>query len=554
MKHNHKSKNHILQDKNFYIINAVTLIAILGGSTIGPVLPALTTTFNVSPKGIELVMTAFLVPIAIATPIFGVLADRLGRKQILVPSLLLFAVAGSFCSFAQNFPNLIAWRFVQGLGAASLESLSLTMIGDLYAGKMLPFVMSCNASIIAISSAVYPTIGGALTSLSWRYPFLLSACAFPVAMLVLMVLKLPQRQKGAGQFDLPSYLKNTWKSINNRSVLGLMFAVAALFIIQFGAFITYIPILAGVSLGASGLASGLILGSMSVAAALSASQLGLFMRRTSEITLIKISFIIFAVALLMIPALHSIWLLLIPTMLFGAAQGLAMPSSQALLAGLAAQDSRAGFMAVNATVQALGQALGPVLAGITFGLWGIQGVFFAAAGFAFASFAVFNYLLTPKHQVVTPIPQPAVAANPASSQPTTSPAISTSPTLLQVEFAPRSASPTILQQQTARLIDIKTESSIDLPQNLSLIHLGKPNDRIPPNVDVSRLPNSQVVSRVHAVIRVEGDNYYLQDLGSANGTYINNYPLLPGNWYKLRAGDRISLGKGDLVQFLFVLS
>ena len=116
-----------------------------------------------------------------------------------------------------------------------------------------------------------------------------------------------------------------------------------------------------------------------------------------------------------------------------------------------------------------------------------------------------------------------------------------------------SASRTQLQQVTARLLHIQTDREIELPQNLSVIHMGKPNDRIPPDVDVSGFPSSEIVSRIHADIRVEGDAHYIEDVGSSNGTYINNLALLPGNRHRLRPGDRISLGKGDMVTFLFQL-
>ena len=113
---------------------------------------------------------------------------------------------------------------------------------------------------------------------------------------------------------------------------------------------------------------------------------------------------------------------------------------------------------------------------------------------------------------------------------------------------------TQLQQQSALLVHIRTDTKIELPVNLSVIHLGKPNDRVPPDIDVSGFPDSEVVSRTHADIRVEGDAYYIEDLGSSNGTYVNNIPLTRGNRHRLRVGDRISLGKGDLVSFLFQLS
>ena len=96
-----------LADRNLYIIISVTLIAIMGGQTIAPILPSLTEVFDVSPKEIELVMTVFVIPIGIATPILGILADRIGIRKVLVPSLLLFAIAGGCSSFAQDFHSLL---------------------------------------------------------------------------------------------------------------------------------------------------------------------------------------------------------------------------------------------------------------------------------------------------------------------------------------------------------------------------------------------------------------------------------------------------------------
>ncbi len=84
-----------------------------------------------------------------------------------------------------------------------------------------------------------------------------------------------------------------------------------------------------------------------------------------------------------------------------------------------------------------------------------------------------------------------------------------------------------------------------------MVHIGKPNDRTPPDIDVSGFPNSEIVSRIHAAIRLDADALYLEDIGSSNGTYVNNTPLPLGNRHRLQAGDRIALGKGDKVTFLF---
>ncbi|NEQ45340.1 MAG: FHA domain-containing protein [Leptolyngbya sp. SIOISBB] len=160
---------------------------------------------------------------------------------------------------------------------------------------------------------------------------------------------------------------------------------------------------------------------------------------------------------------------------------------------------------------------------------------------------------------VVGLPKPAETANatpPASiSAPmeANEPATATPPAPLPAAIANAAANlgSTQLQVNQAQLLHIQTNAAIELPNQLTIIHLGKPNDRIPPTIDVSGFPDSEIVSRVHASIRVEGDIYYIEDVGSSNGTYINNMPLPPGNRHRLRAGDRIALGKGDKVTFIF---
>ena len=110
---------------------------------------------------------------------------------------------------------------------------------------------------------------------------------------------------------------------------------------------------------------------------------------------------------------------------------------------------------------------------------------------------------------------------------------------------------TTLQLAVHKLLHFQTNISLEIPPQLQIVHLGKPNDQIPPDIDVSGFPSAEVVSRIHANIRIEGESYYIEDIGSANGTYINHNILPKGNRHLLRSGDRIGLGKGDLVTFIF---
>ncbi|MEH2294090.1 MFS transporter [Nostoc sp.] len=532
-----KSQTSLFQDKNFYIINLVTVMGILGGNICNPVLPTIQSFFNVTPAQVSWISILYQLPGAVISPIVGILVDILGRKQILIPSLLLFALGGMFSGLASNFTGLLGWRFIQGVGATSLEPIQLTIIGDLYSGKKLGSVMAFNGALIGISAALFPLLGGILGIFNWRYTFFVSLVSILVALLVITTLRLPRKQHQAEKFELKSYLKSTWNSINNRRVIGLLFAVLSLFLLE-TVCLTYIPFLATSKFHTSEAVNGMLLASISITVAIAASQLGRLTRNISEIKLIKLAFILFAIALSLLPIVSNFWLLFIPLFIQGIAQGIAVPCSQALLAGLAAQKSRAGFMAINTTVISWGQTLGPFFGSLAIRFWGIQGVFYASVVFSLISFVVFNYLLTTK--VLSFTAKTINISAPVSSLPPNAP--------------PEFASVTIVQPPAiGQLFHPETNKTILLPENFELVTIGKPNPRIPPDVDISDLPNSRVVSRAHAQIRFDGEEYYIQDLGSANGTFINKYPLIPGIWYKLKSGLSFSLGRRDAVTFVFQL-
>lgn len=101
------------------------------------------------------------------------------------------------------------------------------------------------------------------------------------------------------------------------------------------------------------------------------------------------------------------------------------------------------------------------------------------------------------------------------------------------------------------LFHVQTNTSFELPPNLAVIRIGKPNDQIAPDINVLALPNADIVSRLHAEIQVEESTYYIIDVESANGTFLNNVKLEPKQRYPLNIGDKIDLGQEEKVTFIF---
>ena len=106
----------------------------------------------------------------------------------------------------------------------------------------------------------------------------------------------------------------------------------------------------------------------------------------------------------------------------------------------------------------------------------------------------------------------------------------------------------------AALIHRATRFRIQLYQSQSPIHLGKPNRKVMPDINLADFKHSEVVSRIHADICIKDNDFFIRDSGSVNGTFVNNRLIRPGQAQLLKSGDKIALGKGDLVTFIFELS
>lgn len=101
------------------------------------------------------------------------------------------------------------------------------------------------------------------------------------------------------------------------------------------------------------------------------------------------------------------------------------------------------------------------------------------------------------------------------------------------------------------LLHIQSNKVFALLPNRSIFIIGKPDGEKPIDIDVSALPDSDIISRNHAQIWINNDEYHITDMGSSNGTYLNGVKLQPKIFCGLNSGDTISLGQGDKITFMF---
>lgn len=375
----------IYQDPRLHLIFGVSLIAFMGIPSITPAFPKIVQALEVSPQRVGLIITAFTLPNVLLGPVLGVLADRVGRKSILMGSLALFSFAGMACALAPTFPALLAMRFLQGTGAAALIFLSVTLIGDFYTDRERTAALGYQASVISVGTASYPLLGGALATLGWNYPFLLAGLGLPVGVWVWLGLKEP---KSSAPLQLRVQMRQAWQSIRERAFIGLFLSTITTFILLCGACATYLPLLMQQRFAVSLLTVGLFLSLLFATVTLTASQFSRWVQRYSPGVFIRFSFLLYAIALVLMPFMPTIGSLLLPILLYGIALGLGLPSLQSLITELTPPTCRAAVMSLNGAVLGLGQALGPILLGFAYGFWKLEGAFIVSAIFALGTFGL----------------------------------------------------------------------------------------------------------------------------------------------------------------------
>ena len=384
---------HLFWDTNLQVVFAVTLMAVLGVSSITPVLPDIATVFDRTPQSVAWVIAIFTLPGVLFTPVAGVLGDRIGRKVVLIPCLLLFAVAGTACGFARSFESLLILRFLQGTGAAALGAINVTLIGDLFSRQQRAAAMGYNAAVLSVGTGIYPAVGGGLALFAWYYPFFLPIASLPVALAVLYFLDNPEPEV---EGSLREYITVTLKSAMQPQAL-LLFSISVFtFILIYGPFLAYLPFLLERSFGASPVLIGLVVSATSISTAIASFWLGALTKKFGAHNLVSFSFLLYAVALVGMPLAPSIPMLAVPILIFGAANGLNIPSFLTMLTGFAPLEHRAAFMSLNGMLLRLGQTLGPVLAGIVVAVVGIAGSFYAGAALAIVMFMVLAVWLRPE--------------------------------------------------------------------------------------------------------------------------------------------------------------
>ncbi|MEW6276840.1 MAG: MFS transporter [Bacillota bacterium] len=236
--------NEVFKPSVLAALSSVPFIMVLGNSLLIPVLPAIKNALHLTQFKVSLLITLFSIPAGLIIPLAGFLSDRYGRKQVIIPSLVLYGLggvaAGLTAIFIQQvtYPLILGGRILQGIGAAGTAPIAMALCGDLFTGKWRSQALGIIEAANGFGKVVSPVLGALLGLIAWYAAFLFFPLAvIPAAAGMWLLVREPRTTRTTQ--NIGQYLQSFAGVFEKRSVMlltsffGGMMALLLLFGVLF---------------------------------------------------------------------------------------------------------------------------------------------------------------------------------------------------------------------------------------------------------------------------------------------------------------------------------
>ena len=150
------------------------------------------------------VFAAYMLTQAVSVPVYGRLADLYGRKRMFFLGAGLFLVGSTLCGFARGMLSLIAFRFIQGIGAGAVQPIAYTIVADIYTPTERARIQGLLSGVFGVAAIIGPTLGGVLVQhASWSFIFWIN---LPIGAIAIAMLAICFHEPPKGRSHQIDYL------------------------------------------------------------------------------------------------------------------------------------------------------------------------------------------------------------------------------------------------------------------------------------------------------------------------------------------------------------
>ncbi len=383
----------------FGTIWTTVAVDLVGFGVVLPLLPLYAQRFHASATTVGALFASFSVAQLVFAPVWGRVSDRIGRKPVLILSLVGTAVGTLLTGLAGSLVLLFAGRVVDGVSGASV-SVAHATVADVAPPSQRARLFGLLGAAFGVGFVAGPAIAGVAALVDARLPFFVAAAIAGVNAVV-AIRRLPETNprhaatadvswapqtgledelvvlEGDGDTD-PAASSPTSPTLR----IPVLLVVAFVSLVAFSAFEVTFPLFGHLRLGfrltsTAGLfaAIGLLL------AAVQSSLVHPAVRRFGESGTLRLGLLTNGVGLLVLAAVHSWWLLVPALVALVVGQGLTAPSLTASFAAGAASARRGGVLGVQQSANGLARVVGPLLGGFLFDHVGAASPYFIGAAF-----------------------------------------------------------------------------------------------------------------------------------------------------------------------------
>jgi predicted MFS family arabinose efflux permease len=202
----HKEKRNMNEKRLVMILGLAGFVVMADNWVVSPILPAIAHSIDVSPVRAGLLISAYMLPFGLFQLLFGPLADRYGKRQVITFSMVFFTIVTGLCGLGMGLYDLALYRAITGVFAASVMPISLALIGDTVPMERRQQAIGTFMGISFLGQGLSMAVGGSIAFfVSWRGVFVTYAALSLVSTLLLVVLgrAVPSKKNPRSEFAKP---------------------------------------------------------------------------------------------------------------------------------------------------------------------------------------------------------------------------------------------------------------------------------------------------------------------------------------------------------------